>query len=89
MFLLYRAYLHISREKNDTRDFFLSLLFSYVFKLFLSSSYLMEPYFFFVLGFSCAAVYERKEALKLARNKKERERLVRLRTPATPKEGES
>lgn len=51
------------RKKKDvmTLGFFSALIFSYVVKLLLSSSYLVEPYFFFTMGFAYAAVREQKE----------------------------
>ncbi len=79
LYIFARTYSHLKREKDLTCDFFLVLMFSYVFKLFISNSYLMEPFFFFAVGFSCAAANERMRFLRLERSRKERKGLVRLR----------
>lgn len=60
--LFIRAFLYLRKEKEEYTLYFLTaLLFSSGFKLFLSSSYLYEPYFFFAIGYAYAAVKERGE----------------------------
>lgn len=75
-YLLIVAFLHL-RKKRDvmTVGFFSAMVFSHVIKLFLSSSYLVEPYFFFAVGFAYASVQEWKITRK--QTKKARKTLER------------
>ncbi|MBQ2446670.1 MAG: O-antigen ligase family protein [Oscillospiraceae bacterium] len=59
VYLFARAYFYL-RQGNDVRGqhFLAAILFSACFKLFLSSSYLLEPYFYFAVGFCLAALME-------------------------------
>ena len=78
-YLLVGTYRYLRKENHLAKDVYGALLFSVVFKLFLSSSYLMEPYFFFTLGFACAAMSEYRNIKRQERDVKERTGLVRLR----------
>ena len=45
-----------SKAEQPVKDFYRTLLFSAVLKLFISGSYLTEPYFFFTVGFALSAI---------------------------------
>ncbi len=78
-YVLVGAYGYLRRENHLAKDLYAALLFSAVFKLFLSSSYLREPYFYFALGFAYAAMSEYRKRKQQERNAKERTGLVRYR----------
>lgn len=78
-YLFVGSYWYLRKENHLAKDFFSALLFSAVFKLFLSNSYLMEPYFFFALGLACAIMNEYRKTKKQERIEKERTGFVRLR----------
>ena len=78
-YLLVGTYRYLRKENALAKDIFGVLLFGVVMKLFLSSSYLREPYFFFALGFACAAMSEYRKSKRQERDEKERTGLVRLR----------
>ena len=46
-------------------DFFVVLLFSYCVKLFLSGSYILEPYFFFTVGYAYATISEWRKTRRM------------------------
>lgn len=73
------AYSYLRRDNQLAKDLYGALLFSSVFKLFMSSSYLLEPYFFFTLGFAYAAMSEYRKKKLQKRRIKDRTELVRLR----------
>ena len=53
------AFVYMRNNKDYiSLDFFTSVFFAYCFKLILSNSYLLEPYFFFTIGFAYAAFKE-------------------------------
>lgn len=61
LYLLIASFLYLRKKKEMmTLGFLSALIFSFFVKLFLSSSYLVEPYFFFTMGFAYAAVREWK-----------------------------
>lgn len=78
-YLLVFSYKYLRQEKRPELDLFGALVFSYGFKLLMSSSYLLEPYFFFTLGFACAIINERNQALRIERRSRDRKGLVRFR----------
>lgn len=78
-YLFVGTYRYLRRENHFAKDLYGALLFGVVFKLFLSSSYLMEPYFFFTLGFALAAMSECRKIKRQERDVKERTGLVRFR----------
>lgn len=58
--LFVNGFLYLRKTKQfEALDFYTSVFFSCCFKLILSNSYLLEPYFFFAMGFAYAAVGER------------------------------
>ena len=78
-YLLVGTYYYLRKENRIELDLYGALVFAFVFKLFMSSSYLSEPYFFFTLGFACAVIDERSRVLQYLRSETERKGLVRRR----------
>ncbi len=71
IYLLVVAFLYLRKNKDVfSVGFFTSLIFSCIIKLLLSSSYIIEPYFFFTIGFAYAAINERRHR-RLTKNGKE------------------
>ena len=61
IWMIVKTYTYLkAKEDRWTLDYFCALFFSSCLKLLLSSSYLMEPYFFLMLGFAFAVLKERK-----------------------------
>lgn len=75
VYLFVKTFIYL-RSKGDhlAKDFYSALIFSAVIKLFMSGSYIVEPYFFFVVGFAMSALEERKAQ----RSKQKREGPVAL-----------
>ncbi len=78
-YLFVGSYRYFRKEKGLTKDVYSALLFGVVVKLFLSNSYLMEPYFFFTAGFACAVIHEYRGEKRKQQKAIERTGLVRVR----------
>ncbi len=78
-YLLVGAYQYLRKGNWLAKDVYGALLFSVVCELFLSNSYLMEPYFYFTTGFACAVMNEYRGEKRRQRDVIERTSLVRSR----------